>query len=224
MSYHDGDAEAGSLAEALLTRKREGARWADMAVLYRNNFLSRGFEEALMRARIPYRLVGDVRFYARAEIKDALALLRLAAMPDHRQSDEAFRRVVNEPRRGFGSKAIEVLERDAAFFGVSLCKAVETTALPEKTKEAGLRFVEAIRSVAEEKSLTLADQLSLLLDKTGYRAMLRDSRAEDMQRKLENSPSSRTSPAASTPPANFSNTPRSRRTGRGRATATRWAS
>ena len=60
MSFRDGDAEAGGLAEALLTRKREGARWAEMAVLYRNNFLSRGLEEALMRARIPYRLVGDV--------------------------------------------------------------------------------------------------------------------------------------------------------------------
>ena len=64
MSFRDGDAEAGGLAEALLTRKREGARWAEMAVLYRNNFLSRGLEEALMRARIPYRLVGDVGFYA----------------------------------------------------------------------------------------------------------------------------------------------------------------
>ena len=115
MSFRDGDAEAAGLADALIARKGEGARWAEMAVLYRNNFLSRAFEEALMRAKIPYRLVGDVGFYARAEIKDALALLRLAAMPDDRQSDEAFRRVINEPRRGFGAKAIEILERDASF-------------------------------------------------------------------------------------------------------------
>jgi len=52
-----------------------------------------------MRAKIPYRLVRDVGFYARAEIKDAFALLRLAAMPGDRQSDEAFRRVINQPRR-----------------------------------------------------------------------------------------------------------------------------
>ena len=186
MSFRNGEAEAEGVAEALMTRKRTGAHWAEMAVLYRNNFLSRSFEEALMRARIPYRLVGDVGFYARAEIKDALALLRLAAMPDDRQSDEAFRRVVNEPRRGFGSKAIEALERDAAFFGVSLLKAVETTALPAKTKEAGLQFVREIRGVAEDRTLTLADQLSLLIDRTGYRAMLRNSRAEDMRQKLEN--------------------------------------
>ena len=117
MSFRDGDAEAAGLADALIARKGEGARWAEMAVLYRNNFLSRAFEEALMRAKIPYRLVGDVGFYARAEIKDALALLRLAAMPDDRQSNEAFRRVINEPRRGFGAKAIEILERDATFLG-----------------------------------------------------------------------------------------------------------
>jgi DNA helicase II / ATP-dependent DNA helicase PcrA len=116
MSFRDGDADAAGLADTLIARKGEGARWAEMAVLYRNNFLSRAFEEALMRAKIPYRLVGDVGFYARAEIKDALALLRLAAMLDDRQSDEALRRVINEPQRGFGAKAIEILERDASFF------------------------------------------------------------------------------------------------------------
>jgi DNA helicase-2/ATP-dependent DNA helicase PcrA len=186
MSFRDGEAEAAGLAEALLTRSREGARWSEMAILYRNTFLSRGIEEALMRAKIPYRLVGDVGFYARAEIKDALALILLAAAPDDRQSDEAFRRVVNEPRRGFGAKAIEALEREASFFRVSLLKAVEMAALPPKTKEAGLLFVRHIRAVAEDASLTLADQLSLLLDRTGYRAMLRDCRAENMEQKLEN--------------------------------------
>ena len=113
-------------------------------------------------------------------------MLRLAAMPDDRQSDEAFRRVINEPRRGFGAKAIEIIERDASFFDVSLLKAVETAALPRKTKEAGLQFVKHIRVVASNTTLTLADQLSLLLDRTGYRAMLRESRAENMEQKLEN--------------------------------------
>ena len=107
-------------------------------------------------------------------------------MPDDRQSDEAFRRIINEPRRGFGARAIEILERDAAFFGVSLLKAVETAALPPKTHEAGGRFVEQIRAVAGATTLTLADQISLLLDRTGYRAMLRESRAENMEQKLEN--------------------------------------
>ena len=124
-----GEGEAAGLAAAILERRRQGASFADMAILYRNNFLSRGYEELLMRARIPYRLVGDLGFYVRAEIGDALALLRLAAAPDDRQSDEAFRRVINEPRRGFGAKAMELLEAEAAFFNVSLLKAIETAAL-----------------------------------------------------------------------------------------------
>ena len=159
-----------------------GWRGADVAFIRR----SRAFEEALMPVKIRYRLVGDVGFYARAEIKDAPALLRLAAMPDDRQSNEAFRRVINEPRRGFVLKAIEILEQDASFFDVSLLKAVETAALPPKTKEAGVQFVKHIRVVAGNTTLTLADQLSLLLDRTGYRAMLRESRAENMEQKLEN--------------------------------------
>ena len=139
-----------------------------------------------MRASAPYCLVGDVGFYARAEIKDALALLRLVSAPDDRQSDEAFRRVVNEPRRGFGPKAMELLEAEAGSFNVSLLKAIETAALPAKTKAAGLAFATQIRTVAADSSHSLADQISLVLGATGYRAMLRENRAETTEDRLEN--------------------------------------
>jgi len=139
-----------------------------------------------MRAHIPHVLVGDVGFYQRAEIKDALALLRLAATPDERQSDEAFRRVINEPRRGFGAKAMDALEAEASFRNVSLLRALETTPLPPKARAAGLLFADQIRRIADDHSHTLADQLSLLLDATGYRATLRDSKAEDAEGRLEN--------------------------------------
>src|SRR6202030_3965215 len=81
--------------------------WDDMAILYRGNALSRSFEEALIRARVPCMLIGDVGFYQRAEIKDALALLRLAATPDDALADEAFRRGINVPARGFGAETSE---------------------------------------------------------------------------------------------------------------------
>ena len=139
-----------------------------------------------MRARIPYVIVGDVGFYQRAEIKDALAFLRLAATPDDRQSDEAFRRVINEPRRGYGAKAMEILEAEASFRNVSLLSALETAALPPKSRAAGLEFADAIRRIGADNSHTLADQLSLLLDATGYRAMLRESKAETTEDRLEN--------------------------------------
>ena len=157
-----------------------------MAVLYRSNYMSRPFEEALMRAQVPYVIVGDVGFYQRAEIKDALALLRLAARPDDYQSDEAFRRMVNVPTRGLGPKAMEEIHDEAAFRMVPLFRALETARLPPRARAHALGFIEAVRSVTRDRTATLADQLSMLVDRTGYRAMLRESRAEETVDRLEN--------------------------------------
>src|SRR3546814_4704215 len=78
-----------------------------MAVLYRSNMLSRPFEEALRRRHIPHVVIGDLSFWQRQEIKDGMALLKLALMPDSQQSDESFRRVANVPARGLGATAME---------------------------------------------------------------------------------------------------------------------
>lgn len=186
VAYRDAQAEAAGVVEEILARHAEGTPWQEIAILYRSSFLSRGFEEALMRARIPHVIVGDVGFYQRAEIKNALALLRLAATPDDRQSDEAFRRVINEPRRGFGAKAMEAVETEASFRNVSLLRALDTAALPAKARAAGLQFAEHVRRIGDDRSHTLADQISLLLDATGYRTMLRESKAETSEDRLEN--------------------------------------
>lgn len=186
VGFRDGEAEAYGVIAEIEQRHGEGFTWEDMAILYRSNALSRGFEEALMRQRIPYVLVGDVGFYARAEIKDALALLRIAATPDDPQSDEAVRRVINVPARGFGAKAMEALEAEAAWRHVSLLAALETAQLPPRARSAGLKFADVVRGIATDTEATLADQLSLLLDMTGYRPMLRESRAETTEGRLEN--------------------------------------
>ena len=182
----NAEAEALGIVTEIQRRHAEGLAWSDFAILYRSNALSREFEEALMRARIPYVLVGDVGFYERAEIKDVLALLRLCATPDDRQSDEAFRRVINVPARGFGAKALQEVENEAAWRQVPLLAALETAALPPKTRSAGLAFADAIKGVAKDRAATLADEISRLLDATGYRAMLRDSKAETTEGRLEN--------------------------------------
>jgi DNA helicase II / ATP-dependent DNA helicase PcrA len=184
--FRNADAEASGIVSEITRRHAEGVEWDDMAILYRGNALSRGFEEALMRARVPYVLIGDVGFYQRAEIKDALALLRLAVTPDDAQANEAFRRVINVPARGFGPKAMEIVETEAAWRRVPLFLALETAPLPPKTRATGLAFVDAIRRVCRDRDATLADQLSLLLDATGYRGMLRESRAETTEGRLEN--------------------------------------
>jgi DNA helicase-2/ATP-dependent DNA helicase PcrA len=184
--FRNADAEASVIVSEISRRQAEGLAWDDMAVLYRSNALSRSFEEALMHARIPYALIGDVGFYQRAEIKDALALLRLAAAPDDAQADEAFRRVINVPARSFGAKAMDIVEVEAAWRRVPLLVALETAPLPPKARAAGLGFVDAIRRAGRDPDATLADQLSLLLDATGYRGMLRDSRAETSEGRLGN--------------------------------------
>lgn len=139
-----------------------------------------------MRAHVPYMLVGDVGFYQRAEIKDALALLRLSATPDDVQADEALRRVINQPARGFGAKTMGILQDEAAWRQVSLLVAMETAELPPRARAAGLGFVDAIRTASKHQDATLADHISLLLDATGYRAMLRESRAETTEGRLDN--------------------------------------
>ena len=186
VKFRNDEAEAIGIAAEIRKRGAEGVRWQDIAILYRANHLSRGIEEELLRAKVPYVLVGDVAFYQRAEIKDALALLRLATCPDDCQSDEAFRRACNSPPRGIGPKALDLLEHDAEWRGSSLLGACHTAELPPKVRGAAGAFADAIRSVAADAEATVADRLSMVLDRTGYRQWLRDSRAETVEGRLEN--------------------------------------
>ncbi len=182
----NGEGEAAAIAREIIRCRANQAGWGSFAVLYRANALSRLVEEELMRSRIPYTIVGDVGFYHRAEIKDALALLHLVASPDERQSDESFRRVINLPARGFGPKVMTILEQEAEWRNVSLMQALETAALPPKARAAGLSFADTIRAAGKDPAMTLADQLALALEATGYRKMLRDSKAETTEDRLDN--------------------------------------
>ncbi|TPG55891.1 DNA helicase UvrD [Roseomonas nepalensis] len=186
VKFRNDEAEAIGIAAEIRKRGAEGVRWQDIAILYRANHLSRGIEEELLRAKVPYVLVGDVGFYQRSEVKDALALLRLATCPDDCQSDEAFRRACNSPPRGIGPKALDLLERDAEWRGSSLLAACHTAELPPKVRGAAGAFADAIRAVAADAGATVADRVSMLLDCTGYRQWLRDSRAETVEGRLEN--------------------------------------
>jgi DNA helicase-2/ATP-dependent DNA helicase PcrA len=100
----------------------EGHRRDECAILYRTTAQSRLFEEALMQARIPYRVYGGLRFFERAEIRDALAYLRLVANP---HDDAAFERVVNTPNRGIGARTLDLLREHSRDARVSLWRAAE---------------------------------------------------------------------------------------------------
>jgi len=178
--------EADAIAAELGRRAAAGTAWHDMAIIYRQNRLSRTIEEALLKARIPYEIIGDVGFWHRAVVKDALALLTLAALPDSRQSDEAFRRVANTPRRGLGGKAMGDLEVVAQERQMSLCASIGHTGLAPRVRSALTAFRETLVTVGQMPDLRLCDRLELLLTRTGYRQMLRDEGTEEAATALEN--------------------------------------
>jgi len=158
------------------------------AVLYRMNSQSRLFEEALMRAGVPYEVWGGVGFYERREVKDLLAYLRLIANP---RDPMALRRVVNVPPRGIGDRTVQELERVARERGISTWEAlavVEGEALlPARATQPLRRFREMLEALrAEAPSLGLKDLLTRVLEVTGYAAALAQDESHESQDRLEN--------------------------------------
>jgi DNA helicase II / ATP-dependent DNA helicase PcrA len=118
-AYNELD-EARFIADRIEDWISHGGNAKDVAILYRSNAQSRVLEEALLRAQIPYRIYGGVRFFERLEVKNALSYMRLTAQP---HSDPAFERVVNTPTRGIGDKTLEAIREHARRSGVSLWQA-----------------------------------------------------------------------------------------------------
>ncbi|MBM4180525.1 MAG: UvrD-helicase domain-containing protein [Betaproteobacteria bacterium] len=157
---NDDGEEARFVVEEMQTLKREGESFLDMAVLYRSNAQSRSLEHALFSVGIPYRVYGGLRFFERAEIKHALAYLRLAANPE---DDNAFLRVVNFPARGIGARSLEGVDAEARAAGTSLwaaaCRAGKKFAafvqLVDGLKNdlAGLPLVEQVDHVVARSGL-----------------------------------------------------------------------
>ncbi len=138
----------------------------DVAILYRTNAQSRTFEEALIRARLPYRIIGGFRFYARKEIKDAVAFLRVLF---NLRDTVSWERIVNVPPRGIGKKTLQVLRESN--WDISL--------IESKTKLPWSKWHSLVATT------TTADLLALVLDATGYRKWLDDGSDEGTTR-LEN--------------------------------------
>jgi DNA helicase-2/ATP-dependent DNA helicase PcrA len=147
--------------------KRGGAR-REIAILYRSNAQSRVFEEAFLSAAIPYRVYGGLRFFERAEIKDALAYLRLTA---NRDDDASFERVVNLPARGIGAKSLESVREYAKANACSMWRAAGAClneALGPKAGTAMHAFMRLIETLAEQvRSLELHDQVDHVIQASG---------------------------------------------------------
>jgi DNA helicase-2/ATP-dependent DNA helicase PcrA len=158
------------------------------AVLFRINAQSRLFEEALLRAGLPYLVVGGVGFYERKEVKDALAYLRLVLNP---RDAVSLRRVINVPARGIGERSLRELESLAAQRGVSLWEAlglaVDEARLPARAGLPLQRFRELIEGLrGEAAASSVKGLLQRTLELSGYAAALAQEDSQESQDRLEN--------------------------------------
>jgi len=180
--------EADYVVRRILAAVREGdRRGGDFAIFYRTNHQSRLFEEELLKYDMPYIVVGGVRFYDRAEIKDALAYLRLLINPADAAS---LRRVINKPARGIGKTTVERAESLSIERSISLFDAVALVAegegggrVPPKLSS----FLALIRSLQDEvEAWPPADVLARVLDQTGYASHLEHEGTPEADARLEN--------------------------------------
>ena len=183
----DERGEAAYIVDQIQDLRRQGTAYRDMAVLYRTNALSPSLEAELKSQRVPYMVIGGLKFYERKEIKDALAYLTAIANP---RNDEAVRRILNEPSRGIGEKTelkiAELARRDESSFRQALLK-TDSLSLGPKLTAALNSFSKLLNDLdAMSVEAKIADVLSAALNLSGYRANLEDSRDPQDEARLDN--------------------------------------
>jgi len=188
VSLWDSDEEARMVGDRIETLRRDGDSLNEMAVLVRAGFQTRAFEERLITIGVPYRVVGGLRFYERAEIRDAIAYMRLVVQPS---DDLAFERIVNVPRRGVGEVALRTLHETARANGLPL-----TGATTKLIAEGGLRgkvkdsLGTLLRDLARWRDMLDREghvvTVATLLDESGYTEMWQQDKSPEAPGRLEN--------------------------------------
>ena len=165
----------------------QGNLRADAAILYRSNAQSRVLEEGLVNAGIPYRVYGGQRFFERAEIKDALAYLRLIS---NRDDDSAFERIVNRPTRGIGARTVEAMRSYARANACSMWRAAGAIASDElagRAANAVNAFLQLIEKLAHEcKPLDLPEQIDHVVHASGLIEHFKKDKGEKGETRIEN--------------------------------------
>ena len=188
VSLWDSDEEARMVGDRIESLRRSGEPLAEMAVLVRAGFQTRAFEERLINIGVPYRVVGGLRFYERAEIRDAIAYMRLVAQP---ADDLAFERIINVPRRGVGEVALRALHETSRANGVPLTAAAEKLVAEGGLKGKVQQAVgELLRSAARWREMLDRDghvvTVATLLDESGYTTMWEQDKSPEAPGRLEN--------------------------------------
>ncbi|MEJ2491995.1 MAG: UvrD-helicase domain-containing protein [Desulfuromonadales bacterium] len=182
------DLEEGRyLASEISRLQRDGRKLRDIAVFYRTNAQSRVIEEALRNARLPYVMFGGVKFYARMEVKDILAYLRILCNPADAVS---ARRIINVPARGIGAvtiNKISTFENEAGGFLPACRLALDRGALKGAAAGKVQAFIELITEFTDRATDTPYPELTAaLIEKTGYGPQLRAERTEEARNRLDN--------------------------------------
>lgn len=167
---------------------QQGAAFKEIAILYRSNAQSRILEEALIQQGLPYRIYGGMRFFERAEIKDALAYLRLVF---NRQDDAAFERVINTPSRGIGERSLQTIRDYSAQMSCDLWHAAQALCaekqLTARAVNAICSFLKLIDHLDEmTKDFVLHDQVERVIERSGLISHYEKEGREKAQARLEN--------------------------------------
>ena len=184
----DGEEEARRVGDEIEALQRAGSALREIAILVRAGFQTREFEERLVTLGVPYRVIGGLRFYERAEIRDAIAYLRMVAQPD---DDLALERIVNVPRRGLGDATLQAVHRAARAGGTSLFVAAHRLVGTDELKPAARKALTAL--IADfDRWRGLVDRMpqgelaETVLDESGYTAMLQADKSAEAPGRLEN--------------------------------------
>ncbi|AKP65369.1 superfamily I DNA RNA helicase [Levilactobacillus koreensis JCM 16448] len=192
ISYYRGQNENDEAHYVVAKIQEENQKnhhdYGDFAILYRTNAQSRVIEETLVKANIPYTMVGGHKFYDRKEIRDVLAYLTLIANPADSMSLE---RIINEPKRGIGATSIEKLRDFADFNGWTELEATQNIALATnlgaRIRNAMEKFGMTLKVVQDKAAtMSVSDITSELLDQSGYMAALKASKNLEAETRIEN--------------------------------------
>jgi len=184
----DAPEEARRVGEEIERLEREGAALEQVAILVRAQYQTREFEDRFIQIGLNYRIVGGFRFYERAEIRDALAYLRVIAQP---ADDLAFERIHNQPKRGLGAKALEAMHRHARATGLPLAAAAlelaDSDELPARARGTIANLMGGFLRWREmEPQVTPSELLRAVLEETGYTAMLQAERSAESAGRQDN--------------------------------------
>ncbi|BBC72389.1 DNA helicase II [Altererythrobacter sp. B11] len=184
----DAPEEARRVGEEIERLEREGAPLEQVAILVRAQYQTREFEDRFIQIGLNYRIVGGFRFYERAEIRDALAYLRVIAQP---QDDLAFERIHNQPKRGLGAKALEKMHQHARARGIPLAAAAlelaDSDELPARARGTiGALMADFLRWREMADQVTPSELLRRVLEETGYDAMLKADRSTESAGRADN--------------------------------------